>query len=370
MAYSKIPEKEVVLLVRALGLLVNQAGVYGASHNVTRLTLNSVFAELEQAVKTFGVIEIALKDNVLLVNGHADAIDASVGKNLFDRMLLYKVGGLLFLKPLEMRDFTECINLFGTPPQVLATEGGFEEALKRANLRSVRAVTVAYQRVTGKAEQAEALQTPGVLDLSAAFLEGEGVGYDLGASLHERGGDVEQKGAARQQRASSLAALLRETAALLEDENTRVSSSRKLSTPAVLEALEQVRGLLSAMTVESERRITSLAVELDEDSLANARMEAMALEQGIGVKLTRGELIKRYAELNQEIMQPLTVSTGVLGMLSSGHAGGLTDSQQNLLKLAADSVQQVNQLVEYMSRISGLPETYTPDAGIIADAYR
>ena len=370
MEHSKIPENQVVLLIRALGLLVNQAGVYGASHNVTRLTLNSVFAELEQAVKTFGVIEIALKDNVLLVNGHADAIDASAGKNLLDRMLLYKVGGLLFLKPLELRDFTECINLFGTPPQVLATEGGFEEALKRANLRSVRVVTVAYQRVTGKAAQTKTQQTPGMLDLSAAFLEGAGAGYDLGVSLHERGRDLERRMTVRQQRASSLAALLRETATLLEDDNTRATLSRSGSTPAVMEALEQIRSLLSAMTVESERRITSLAIELEDDSLSNAVMEEAARQQGVEPKLTRGELIKRYAELNQEIVQPLTVSTGVLGMLSSGYAGGLTVSQQNLLKLAADSVQRVNQLVACMNRISGLPETYTPDAGIIADAYR
>ena len=69
-------------------------------------------------------------------------------------------------------------------------------------------------------------------------------------------------------------------------------------------------------------------------------------------------------------MQPLTVSTGVIDMLHSGKGGALTESQRDMLKLASESVERVNQLVAYMNRIAGLPESFTPNAAIISDTYR
>jgi hypothetical protein len=54
MAYSKIPEKEAVLLVRALGLLICQAGVYGPAHKVTQSAAQSVFAEMDQTLRKWG----------------------------------------------------------------------------------------------------------------------------------------------------------------------------------------------------------------------------------------------------------------------------------------------------------------------------
>ncbi|HRU20082.1 MAG TPA: hypothetical protein P5125_06980, partial [Kiritimatiellia bacterium] len=99
MAYAKIPEKDAVLLIRALGLLISQASVYGPSHKVTQNAVRSMFTELEQAVKTHGVIEIALNGRQLLVNGSSDGITEAVGKNVADRMALHKIGGLLFQAP-------------------------------------------------------------------------------------------------------------------------------------------------------------------------------------------------------------------------------------------------------------------------------
>jgi len=41
-----------------------------------------------------------------------------------------------------------------------------------------------------------------------------------------------------------------------------------------------------------------------------------------------------------------------------------------MLRLAAESVDRVNQLVAYMHRIAGLPTSYTPDNGVISDSYK
>ena len=379
MAYTKIPEKDAILLIRALGLLVNQAGIYGPTHNVTRSAARSVFAELEQAVKVYGPIEIALKDNRVLINGSIDGLDAAAGKNLKDRMTLHKVGGIVFLAPLDPADFTTCITLFGKPPATLAEEGGFEEALKRANVRSVKVVTVAYQRVGAQPppepvpEQIPAeTKTPparrpepassgiGVLDLSSAF----GVQSDELEKSAPANKNVSAE--LRKERSQALAALLRDTAALLEQGG---ALSEEEEHARVMGALTRIRETLGNWASESEHQIAVLADQVDEDRQTVASIESAARRRGIGIKLTRVELVERYAELNQEIVQPLTVSTGVIDMLSSGNGGPLTGTQRDMLKLAAESVERVNQLVAYMRRIAGLPDSFTPDAKIIKESY-
>jgi len=381
MAYTKIPEKDAVLIVRALGLLVNQAGIYGATHKVTLSAARSVFAELEQALKNYGPIEIALKDKRVLLNGSVDGLDAAAGKNLMDRMTLHKIGGIVFLVPPDMGEFLKCIALFGSQPAVLAAQGGFEAALKQAGLRSVRVVAVAYQRVTEdeskpppeppspeetkkpEARRPAAGFGTGVLDLSAAW----GGGTTPAEPESPPSDPVASAAAHRKERASALASLLRDTAVLLE---TGQGLSDEEQHQKVMEALNRIRESLIASTAESERQISALATEVDEDRQTVASIESAAKRRGIGLKISRAELVERYAELNQEIVQPLTVSTGVIDLLHSGKSGPLTESQRDLLKLASDSVERVNQLVAYMSRIAGLPESFTPDSGIIADSYR
>ena len=379
MAYAKIPEKDAVLLIRALGLLISQASVYGPSHKVTQNAVRSMFTELEQAVKTHGVIEIALNGQQLLVNGSSDSITEAVGKNVADRMALHKIGGLLFQAPAVLEEFLICVTLLGTPPGALAAENGFEGAMHKAGLRSIQVVTVAFQRVTGeKNEEPDLSHTPlpadpqtatnrmrtgaggiAVLDLSEALV--------LDDTAETPQTDLDTRAAKRKKHTSSLASLLRETAALLERDGDPPVGERH---QAMIDALEQIRHVLSTLTVDSERHITSLAEQVNDDRQTIASIESAARRRGIGLKLTRAELIDRYAELNQEIVQPLTVSTGVIEMLKSKRAGALTPLQCDLIKMAEESIERVNQLVAYMSRISGLPESLTPDSRIISESYR
>ena len=379
MTYSKIPLQEAVLLVRTLGLLVNQAGIYGATHRVTQSAAQSVFDELDRMVSAYGVIEIAVKDNRLLLNGSVDGLDEAVCKNLLDRMVLHKVGGIEFLSPTERGEFMACLSLFGTSPYVMEEAGGFEAALKRANLRSVRIVSVAYRRVGRDTPETEdepmfsgapdtqerprpaAGSGTGVIDLSAAWADWFGLPPPDQSSL------VAAAMKARKERTAALAALLRDTAAALERADTP-SDEEQYRT--VRDALSQIRETILDATRESERQISTLAGEVDEDREAVESIEAEARRGGVELKLTRGELIERYAELNQEIVQPLTVSTGVIDLLHSGKGGPLTESQRELLKLAYDSVERVNQLVAIMRRVAGLPSSFTPDAEIIQHSYQ
>lgn len=367
MAYAKIPEKEASLLVRALGLLVNQAGIYGPTHNVTRRAAHSVFAELDEMVERYGAIEIALKDDRLLLNGSLDGMDAASVRNLHDRMVLHKIGGLLFLSPTDRDEFLTCIALFGTPPATLAAKGGFEGALKQADLHSIQAVEVAYQRVS----DSDNPETPATITPSASIIaDVEDLAAAWARNFSMQNGTPEEPvvpSATRQSRAQQLAALLRETAAVLEHDVDLDSDQQQQQ---ILEAIARVREALAEVTRESERHIAALADQVDADRQTIASIESAAQRRGLGIRLTRAELVERYAELNQEIVQPLTVSTGVIDMLGSGKAGPLTPSQRDMLRLAAESVERVNQLVAYMRRIAGLPDSLTPDTAIIADSYR
>ncbi|MDD4622841.1 MAG: hypothetical protein PHG71_06350 [Kiritimatiellae bacterium] len=383
MAYAKIPEKEAVLLVRALGLLFNQAGVYGPSHKVTQSAACTVFTEVQQATAKYGPIEISVRDSNVLVNRFSDSIDSTTGRNLREKLRLYRLGGLLFLPPLLQEDFVFCVKLFGTPPANFSQQGGAEEVLRKAALKSVRSVSVAFQRIEGNvitddepvspagaAVEPAARQTVvssprpaggvGVLDLSSAL-------SDMGAEQEPAREDAASSASERKKHAAEIAALLRDAAALLEQDAAVANGTGH---QRMLKTLSKVRDVLDQVTAGSEQSITNLADQVDEDSKTIASIESAARRRGIGLKLTRGELVERYAELNQEIVQPLTVSTGVIDMLHAGKGGPLTDAQRDMLRLAAESVDRVNQLVAYMHRIAGLPASYTPDAGVITDTYR
>lgn len=391
MGYATIPESDAVLLARALGLLVSQAGIYGAYHNVTQSTARSVYTEIDAFLKKHGPVEFAACENRLLINGTELGATSVAGKNLYDRLALYKIGGFLFAPPLELHEFLFFVGLFGTPPLSLAPQGGFETVLKKTGFRSIQVVNVSYQRMKGDVPPAPApetakgrslsseavapkvidvarLPTPpmsGVLDLSEAMsglapLNSEATDEPQPPPLVKESASA----ASRRERAQTLAAVLRDAASALESNSTA-------DDPGIMNTvLDRIRDLLTEMTSGSRQGITTLACDLEEDSKTIASIESAARRRGIGLKLTRGELLQRYAELNQEIVQPLTVSSGVIDLLHSGKTGELSESQLELLKMAADSMDRVNQLVNYLNRVSGLPESLTPDARLLSDTYR
>jgi hypothetical protein len=381
MKLAKIPDADTASLLRSLGLLIGQAGIYGPSHNVTQNAARAAFPELERVVGQYGAVEITVREKKMLVNGAVLDVGGSAGRNLLDRMVLHKIEGIAFLSPASQDEFLQCVTLFGTPPMSLAATGGFEEAMKLANLRSVQVVNVTYRRIakdpaadkpaSDRPAKPRAPRRPGatalagILDLATtpgAIPEAEDATPT--AAFEEA---RQRAGAVRQQRAIALAELLRQAASMLEQDDAAVSDDHHES---VMAAFSQIRDMLSAMTSDSERQITTFAGQVHADRKTIADIETAARRRGIGLQLTRGELITRYAEISQEIAQPLTVSSGVIELLNSGHAGELSEAQRELLAMAAESVERVNRLVNHLKQISGMPDTLTPDAAILKDAYQ
>lgn len=372
----KNPDDTILALLRELGVLIGLTGIYGATHNVPQNAARAVFPMLEDVVRTRGKTEITLRDRTILINGVALLGDASAAKTLLERLVLHKSEGLCFLPPADRDEFLKCVMLLGTPPAALAAEGGFGEAMRKANLRSVRAVNVTYRRMTGASsaidehpEKSRGLPrgctaAVGVLDLDAQCAAPASTlsGVPFLPDTDFRAPAVDR----RQQRSAALAEQLRKAAALLEQGTSRGPDGQPQDMQA---AFRQIREMVASLTPDSEQQIRTLAGQVHADRQTVAAIEAAARRRGIGLQLSREELVNRYAEINQEIAQPLTVSVGALDLLNSGKAGNLSDSQRELLKLASEGVERVNRLMHHLEQISGLPASLTPDAEILKSAY-
>lgn len=371
----KIPNTEALFLVRALGLLISQVGVYGPTHKVTQSAQRSVFAELSKAVDKYTTIDFTCAEDKILVNGSSDDLDPATIRNLRDRMMLHKLGGLIFSAPMDDQEFQTCISLLASPPGKLDEQGGFEAILQKANFKSIRTLNVNYRRVVGNAptppdsrpghespQKADAAYS-GVLDLSEEL---DTTPFsDAQPTDSTRTADAATPPTEPANLRNEINAILSEVITLLA-RNEFADNNQKQESLA--HSLRTIRDMLRHSTEDSQTHIAGLAKKVQEDRQTIASIESSARRRGL-LKLTREELVERYAELNQEIVQPLTVSTGVIDLLNSGQLGAMNESQRDLLKLAAESVERVNQLVAYMNRIAGLPENYTPDAGLIRETY-
>ena len=382
MTYHQVDKSDALLLVRAMGLLLNQAAVYGPVHNVTKSAISRVYEEIFENLSRYKALEFTVKSNLICVNGQSGGVDSVVSSNLVRRFAQLDISGLLFLHPLPAKEFEMCVKILAMPIAQVAEAFGVEEILKREGLLSVFVVNVDYKRVEGDLEEDNSdsgvfnlnghsgnspeVIPSGIIDISQELGEGAELSFDIFGPDDHQGESLARERRERLRQSESLAALLRETAEALEGNS---SESSEAHFERVVSALEHIKSALAVMTEGSETAITSLAQQVNADKETVAGIEAEAKVRGYALNLTREDLLTRYAELNQEIVQPLTVSTGVIEMLRKEQAGIVNESQQVLLKMAHESIERVNQLVNYMHGISGLPESLNPDMDLIDESY-
>ena len=77
-------------------------------------------------------------------------------------------------------------------------------------------------------------------------------------------------------------------------------------------------------------------------------------------KLTRQQLQSLIAELGQQLRQPLTVISGGISMILSGHFGDIPNSQRQLIGLISDSAAELDTLITRLIEIAGIPESLAP----------
>ncbi len=383
MQYNAIPSQTSLSLLRSLGMLIQQASMYGMGHNVTALAIREAFERLETALAMYGIIEMTDADNTFLVNSiPVDSKDPAV-HNFINRLQAHKLGGVVFAPETTAEEFLVFAKLISSSTLSLEQLGGMKNAIENAGLQSIYLTTSAYKKISDiNPEPSPAVkpapateikstsprpQGSAILDLSAALADEDAPGKFAPPPLgltHDI--ELEALKRKRLENAVKMASMLRATATLIENESMLPV---ELGQQQILASIERILKMVEASSRETRAQIAKLAGQVNADRQTIASIESAARRRGIGFNLTRKELLDHYAEINQEMIQPITVSTGALDLLLSGKGGEMHPAQRELIKLAFDGMRRVNQLIEFTNRISGLPESYTPDKELIDNSY-
>ncbi|MEI7948226.1 MAG: hypothetical protein WCJ02_16105 [bacterium] len=368
---TKIPLYEALAIIRDFGLLVNQVTFYGISHKVIQQQALTFFATLKQMLTDYGHIEFSLLGDKAAVNDSSDGIDMMSARNIKEKMMLHKLPSISFNPLLTQQEFFTFLSYLGTPPVTIQGQGGVEELLHKADIKGISLSHFIYQRVNAKnanretaPQSATASQAPAKPRKRSVKPASDGQTEAVlqeGYELIKREQQAPTQARIRRKRVRS------ELNSLLTEVTQLVSSGGAPKNGQVVDTLRTIRDALRNSTEPSKERIATLMGQ--PDNLAPGSITGKPAKKVTTFKLTYKEFMSRYAELTQEIAQPLTVTNGVIELLRHGQVGALNDAQTNFLDLALESVDRVNQLIKYMHTLSGEPESYTPDMNIIKETY-
>jgi hypothetical protein len=370
---TKIPVNEALPLVRDFGLLINQAAIYGVTHRVIQGQAVAFFTRLHALAKTHETVEFSIKGDKLAVNGEIEGMDIMSTRNLKERMVLHKLPGIFFSAQLSQEEFLSFISNLAKSPGRVHEMGGFEQVLKNANMKGVSLVHFVYERVdTATAKEAPppppetqdkkppAKQQPRSEPNSTYEIVLE---EELDEVADEGISEKEVTGQASRERKKiqvELDSLINEVTLLFAQEGGPQNTQ-------MVDKLRSIRDTLRTSTETSRERIATFLEPAIEPDLS-APMDSVQKDKVLNLR--HSEYMQRFAELTQEIAQPLTITNSVIELLGKGQAGPLTESQSNFLALALESVDRVNQLIKYMHTLYGEPDSYTPDASIIQETYK
>jgi len=166
--------------------------------------------------------------------------------------------------------------------------------------------------------------------------------------------------------AETLLRIRREVDALAAHGETIAAGKSSDAMSSILDTIGQEVAKLSSQT---KGHVTTLVGKVDADRETIARVEQDARARGIGLNLSRDELLESLAEINQELAQSLTVISSVTDILTNENIGAMNPAQQDILKVAADGIEKIHKLAAYMGNLSGIPAGLSPDREIINEAY-
>jgi hypothetical protein len=369
---TKIPVNEALLLVRDFGLLINQAAIYGVTHRVIQQQAGGVFNRLHSLVKAHETVEFSIKGDKLAVNGEIEGMDIMSTRNLKERMVLHKLPGILFSAQLSQEEFLSFLSHLAKPPVRIQEMGGFEQVLKNATVKGVSLVHLVYERVDSatpkeapppppEAQNKKTVPKQQKSEQNSTYeivLEEE---LDEVADSEESEKPVTGKASRERKKIQAeLDSLISEVTELIVQEGGSQNSQ-------MVEKLRSIRDTLKTSTETSRERIATF---LEPETRPELPTSMESAQKDKFLNLRHSEYMQRFAELTQEIAQPLTITNSVIELLGKGQAGPLTESQSSFLALALESVDRVNQLIKYMHTLYGEPDSYIPDASFIQETYQ
>ncbi len=163
---------------------------------------------------------------------------------------------------------------------------------------------------------------------------------------------------------TAMHSLLRQMEAL-----TQRCEEEQIDDQALSASLEMIRYEIDSLLTRTRRNANSLVERVDADRDTVAEIEQRARDSGVGIHLSREELLSSLAEINQELVQPLTTSTALLELLSSGRIGPVAEGQQEVVHTAVQSLERLETLIQYLQQISGVPRGLQPNRNLLDDVY-
>jgi len=139
----------------------------------------------------------------------------------------------------------------------------------------------------------------------------------------------------------------------------------------LVETAVSVQQAVATATEGTERKIQQLADEIEEEKKAE-ESEGGEEEPSPGAppRMSRSRMLEILAEIVQELCQPLSVINCTLQMMLTGKLGDVSESQTAMIKLAQESSDRIKMLTDSLRRISGEPETLSPDLAITSSFYQ
>ncbi|MBN1672377.1 MAG: hypothetical protein JXR37_15155 [Kiritimatiellae bacterium] len=128
--------------------------------------------------------------------------------------------------------------------------------------------------------------------------------------------------------------------------------------------IDDVSTQMQAVTDATQMKIDALVEAVRADMLAVDALERRARQEGKGPHMSRRQIMKVLAEIGQELLQPLTVISSSIEMVRSKSLGEVSNAQEDILKLAAESAGRIKTLIDMLEKLSGLPTTLSPDKDI------
>ena len=444
-SHFALPAPENLEICQILGLALNNISMYGMAHSVTATSVAQAYDCFVGKLDLYGAIEFVYSEAGLLINGVAVETERSTGKLLVDQLVRLKIHDFELSSPISRPEFGRFMSVLASTPGSPEVADGFEAAIAKLGLKSVRVANVSYARVDkdkplvpdeGSKGKGGGFSGAGLGSSSSGGAKSFDLDFDLGgddfmfSSDSSLGGPnlavtaaassyIEQKRAADAER-NSLLAMIRDAGKdpealqalrqqlleagltsrewddllvssgalaaggnaeqhetlnqlmasvdLLAAEGAALASGGK-STDKMGSILDGIGAAVVRLASQTTGHVDTLAGKVDADRDVVAKLEADARSHGLGLKLSREELLGNLAEINQELAQPLTATSAVIDMLAGGQLGAVSDAQRDVLKVASEGMERLEGLIKYLTRISGMPSDLSPDRQVLNDAY-
>jgi hypothetical protein len=180
-------------MIRAMGLVLNNASVYGQSHKVTQRAMTQAYAATKRVVETADQALLGLVEGKLVANGAEIGLRNSLCRSLYQSLSGLGIDSLLISRKVDEPQFGRLFFVLAQPPGALHEAGGIATVLASEGVTDIQLTRVSYQQVaegevvTAKGEEALGELSPERLDETRRFLAGDGqetTDEDVGETLY------------------------------------------------------------------------------------------------------------------------------------------------------------------------------------------